>query len=161
MFVDGKRSAVILHGNFQDEALDALKEKSFKDVIVLEGRPGLEGAKVLCKELLQKKITPTLIADNMAGFLFYKDLVKEVWLSYQSIDDNGASCSIGALILGVLGKTHQVPVKIFPSSKKIKKEGKPKDIFEFNNMRVAPQGIKGYVPLVENLPRKYISEIVE
>lgn len=159
MFIEHKKSAVMVQGVLDKSFFTVLKKRKVKEVVVLEGRPTLEAAKTLCKELLKQKIKPILIADSMAGFLFYKDLVKEVWISYQAAHKTGALCDIGALILGVLGKKHDVPVNLFPSRRKTKPTGTQKDILEFNNIRVAPKGIKGYVPLVEFLPSEYITKV--
>lgn len=154
-----KKPEILLHGVFKDEFFDVLRKRKTKRVFVLEGRPYLRGAKFLCKELLKRKITPILIADNMAGFLFYKGLVKRVWMAYQDINKSVAFCPIGGLVLAVLGRRHKVPVNIFPSVIKENLMGMPKDIFNFNGLRVAAKGIKGYVPLIDEVPRKYITEI--
>ncbi len=153
-----KNSVVLLQGVFEPSIFDLLKKRKVKDVFILEGRPGLDAAKHSCRELLKRKIKPTLIADNMAGFLFYKKLVKEVWLSYQSVDKSGALCQIGGLILGVLGRRHKVPVYAYPSSQKLQLLGRPKDISHFNGIKVASNSIPGYVPLVEQVPGKYIDK---
>ncbi|MGE0267610.1 MAG: hypothetical protein AB7S78_04045 [Candidatus Omnitrophota bacterium] len=154
-----KESVVLMQGVFDPVYFDLVKQNNFKEVFVLEGRPSLESAQYSCTELIKRKIKPTLIADSMAGFLFYKNLVKEVWLSYQQADEKAALCQIGALILGVLGKKHNVPVKIFPNPYKLNLVGNQKEIFYFNGFKVAPSKIKGYVPLAEWVPRKYITEI--
>lgn len=156
-----KESIVLLHGSCNSAVFDELKQKKIKDVFVLEGRPSLESSKFSCQELIDRKITPTLIADNMAGFLFYKNLIKEVWISYQVADKDGALCSIGALILGVLGKRHNVPVNLYPARQKMALIGKEREIFFFNGESVAPKNIKGYVPLAEWLPREYVTHIHE
>lgn len=152
-------SVILLQGVFDPAVFHLLPKVDGREVFVMEGRPSLESAEATCRELLIRKIKPTLIADNMAGFLFYKNLVKEVWLSYQMADTEGALCQIGALILGVLGKRHHVPVKLYPSSKESKLMGKQKDIFYFQGVKVAPANIKGYVPLMEWLPKEYITEL--
>ena len=154
-----KNDIVLLHGIFKSPFFDELKKCVSKDVFVLEGRPSLEASRTACRELLKRNIKPTIIADNMAGFLFKKNLVKEVWLSYQLKDDNGAVCTIGALILGVLAKKHGVPVYLYSAAKKTKLLGKQAEIFSFNGVKVAPSKISGYVPLVEWLPQKYITGI--
>lgn len=154
-----KESVVLLQGIFDPVYFDLVKKNNFKEVFVLEGRPSLESAQYSCNELIKRKIKPTLIADSMAGFLFYKNLVKEVWLSYHQADDKAALCQIGALILGVLGKKHNVPVKMFPNPYKLDLVGNQKEIFYFNGVKVAPRNIRGYVPLAEWVPRKYITEI--
>lgn len=160
MLIDEKRSVVLIHGIFNDTFFGLLKKCKAKNIVVLEGRPKLDGAKIICRKLLKNKITPTLISDNMAGFLFYKDLVREIWIGCQSIGKNGAICDIGSLVLGVLGKQHKVPVYLYPSARKSKFVAAPKDILKFNGKMVAPKGTKGYVPLIETLPNKYITRII-
>ena len=153
-----KKNIVLLQGVFKASIFDLLKKRKVKEVFILEGRPGLEAAKQSSRELLKRKIKPTLIADNMAGFLFYKNLVREVWISYQSKDQKGALCHIGGLILGVLGKKHKIPVNIYPNQKKLQLLGRARDIAYFNGVKVAPSGTKGYVPLAEWVPSKYITK---
>jgi hypothetical protein len=97
----------------------------------------------------------------MAGFLFYRNLVKETWLSYYTSDGDGALCQIGGLILGVLGRKHKVPVYIYPNDQKLQLLGYSKDISYFNGVKVAPSGTKGYVPLAEWVPSKYINRVYE
>ena len=154
-----KKSITIIRGFPAGGFLEVLAGRKPKAVFVLEGRPELEGTKAFCQALLKKKITPTLISDNMAGFLFYKNLVKEVWVTYQGLNHKHAYADVGGLILSVLGKKHGVPVYLFPAGKKIKAMGRGEDILNFNGKRVAAQGIKGYVPLIERLPKKYITKV--
>ncbi|MDO8580846.1 MAG: hypothetical protein Q7S13_05135 [Candidatus Omnitrophota bacterium] len=151
---------ILLQGVFKSTFFNELKKRGIKEAYVLEGRPTLESAKVTTKELLKQGITPILISDNMAGFLFYKKMLKEVWVSYQLADDNGAVCRIGGLVMGILGKKHHIPVNLYPAKEKSRLMGDQKEILFFNGKRVAPKNIAGYVPLVEWLPRKYISKRV-
>ncbi len=152
------KNIILIHGVVNPSLLDMLKERGEANFYILEGRPTLTAANVLSKELNKRQITPTLIADNMAGFLFKRNLLKEVWLACQTEEDEGAVCVIGSLILGVLGKRHGVPVYTYPASAKGKMMGKQTDILSFNGVRVAPKGIKGYVPLAEWVPARYISK---
>ena len=153
------KSVIILQGVFDSSIFDLLKKRKIRKAFVLEGRPGLEAAKQSCRELIKRKIRPTLIADNMAGFLFYRNLVKEVWVAYQCRDRKGTLCQIGALIMGVLGKKHNVPVYAYPNGRKMKLFGTTKELAFFNGIKVAPRGITGYVPLAEWVPSKYITKI--
>ncbi len=161
MLISKKKSSVIFQGVVQETLFDLLKKRNIKEVVVLEGRPRLEAVRHSCRQLLKRKIKPIVIADSAAGFLFYKDLVKEVWIAYQMVDDKGALCDIGALILGVLGKQHHVPVNFYPGVKRYKLIGDEEDTLSFNGARVAPQGVKAYVPLMEWVPRKYITKVYE
>jgi methylthioribose-1-phosphate isomerase len=159
MQAHNEKSVVLIQGLVDESLFDLLKNNAGETIFLLEGRPKLKAVKILSKQLNARKIIPTLIADNMAGFLFYKNLVKEVWLGAQSTEKDGALCNTGALILGVLAKRHGVPVYAYPMVGKNKAMANAKDIFSFNGVRVAPKGIKGYVPLNEWVPAKYISKV--
>lgn len=150
---------ILLHGIFDNSFLKLLKEKKIKEVFVMESRPNLDGAKKLCPQLLKMKITPVLIADNMAGFLFFKGYLKEVWISYQESNEENFSCPVGSLILGILARKHGVVVKAFSVLRKEKAQGSSESVFCFNGKRVAAKGVKGLAPLIENVSKKYISEI--
>ncbi len=141
--------------------MDILKKKRQKTVVIPEGRPQLEAAKVNSRELLKRNMTPLVIADNMAGFMFYRNMIKEVWLAYQIGDAHGALCDIGALIYAVLAKKHRVPVLAYPAVEQKRFIGKPKEICCFCGRRVAPPAVKGYVPLLEWVPGNYIGKIHE
>ena len=151
-----KGSVVLLHGVFEKTFFDMLKSREPEKVFVMEGRPSLQAAKVASSQLLKRGITPTIIADNMAGFLFYKNMVKEVWLAYETIHSRGALCYIGSSILGVLAKKHDIPVYCYPGEKaekgKNKLMGGEKEITTFNGIKIAAKGTRGYVPLFEHVP---------
>jgi len=159
MLTKKKKSIVLVQGLVDDTLADVLKKKKQKDVFLLEGRTHLSETKKICRKMLSKKIVPTIIAANMSGFLFYKKLVKEIWIAYHLSDKNGALCDIGGLILGVLGKRHNIPVYLYPAGQKTRLMAEQKEILSFNGVRVAPQGIVGYSPLVEWVPKKYFSKI--
>ena len=161
MSIEKEKSIVLLQGVMENSLFDLLKKRQLKEIVVLEGRPSLDSAQMSCRALLKRKMGAKVISDNMAGFLFYKNLVKEVWLSYQVAEKSGALCSIGALILAVLGKRHKVAVNLYPAGKKSDFIGRPKDIFYFNGKRIAPRGIQAYVPLMEWVPGKYIGKVYE
>lgn len=152
-----KKSVVLIQGVVKGSLFDLLIKRKCKEIFILEGRPTLEAAMFSCQTLLKRKIFPTLISDNMAGFLFYRNLVKEVWIAYQFDEKDGALCDIGALILGVLGKRHNVPVNLYPAQRKTHFIGRQKDLIYFQEKRIAPLGVKGYAPLLEWLPNKYIT----
>lgn len=151
-----KKSIVLLHGNFEDKVLDGFKKGS--SYFVLEGRPDLISSRSVIKALAKKKIIPTVIADNMAGFLFYKGLVKEVRVSYQYQDTTGALCDIGGLILGVLAKEHKVPLHIYQGKLRRRFLAPQEDLLTFNGKKVATPGTRAYGPLVEWLAHRYITE---
>ncbi len=149
-------SIVLLQGVFADEILGKMKYAQTTPIFVLEGRPSLSAAHVNARALLKNRRTPTVTADNMAGFLFYKNLVKEVILACQYADKTGALCDMGALIVAVLAQKHKVSVRLLPGEHKHRFLGDPKEILSFNGKRLAPAGVRGYVPLVEWVSVKYL-----
>ena len=156
MFIELKE-VVLIQGVFRKDFFGALRQCG-KDVVVLEGRPSLEAAHDSCAHLQKLNIVPTVMADNMAGYLFSKGFVKEIWLAAQANDKMGAMCEIGALILAVLAKKHRVPVFTFPAGKKNKPFGKPADLQKFSGHSVLTGKVKAFVPLNECVPAKYIKK---
>lgn len=154
-----KNSITLLHGVFDKSIFDLLRKKKFKDIFILEGRPSLKAAKIACRELLKRNMKPTLISDNMAGFLFFQGAVREVFISCQSVEKNRILSHVGGLILSVLGKKHKVPVNAYSSGERSALLGRQKEILYFNGIKTAPSGTKGYVPLAEWVPKKYIGKI--
>jgi len=150
------KSITLLHGVFEDAVLKSFKKA---DYFVLEGRPDLLSSKSTLKALSKKKIIPTVIADNMAGFLFYKDLVKEVRIAYQYVDETGVLCDIGGLILGVLAKQHKIPVHLYEGKTRRHFLAPQEDVLKFNGKFVAAQGTRAYGPLVEWLSKNYITKL--
>ena len=150
------KSIVLVQGTLGEAALKKFKPAKSTAVFTCEGRPSLEAGRANTKAFLRKGITPTVICDNMAGFLFFKNLVKEVHIACQYADKSGALCDTGALICAVLAKKHKVPVKLVEGKIRTRFLGDPKDILNFEGTTVAPKGSRGYVPLVEWVPVKYL-----
>lgn len=161
MLIENKKTAVLVCGLPRASLLTRFKERKAEEIVVLEGRPDLSSSRRLCRKLLKMRITPTVMSDNMAGFLFYKKMVREVWLAYQDVDSEGMICSIGALVLAVLGKRHRVPVFGYPAGESRACMAAPRDIRSFQGTRVAPRGTVAYGPLLEWVPKKYVRKIHE
>ena len=153
------KSIYLLQGVLNAEALKKVKFSKAAHAFVCEGRPGLEAGRKTSGILLKRGLIPTMISDNMAGFLFFKGLVKEVLIACQYADDTGALCDTGALILAVLAKKHKVPLKLLVAEQRTRFLGDPKSILSFEGQRIAPKGTHGYVPLVEWVPAKYLEKI--
>jgi methylthioribose-1-phosphate isomerase len=151
------RSIYLFQGVLNAGSLRQFKLVKGCHAFVCEGRPSLEAGRGTSGILLKKGITPTVISDNMAGFLFFKGLVKQVFMACQYADDTGALCDTGALILAVLARKHKVPIKLLVADHRIRFLGDPKDILNFEGQRTAPKGTFGYVPLVEWVPVKYLT----
>jgi len=150
------KSICLFQGVLSPEALKKVKLTKGDHAFVCEGRPSLEAGRKTSGNLLKNGTTPTVISDNMAGFLFFKGLVKEVIIACQYADKKGALCDMGALILAVLAKKHKVPLKLLVAEKRHRFLGDPKDILSFEGQRIAPKDTHGYVPLVEWVPVRYL-----
>ena len=153
-FKELKESVVLIYGEFERGFFSLFKERTAEKFFVMEGRPDLTAGKTSISGLAKAGIQPTLICDNMAGFLFARGMVKEVWLSYVEEGDRGALCLIGSSILGLLAKKHQVPVYCYASSAKKDVMAESSAITSFQGKKVAPKGVEAYVPLLEWVPGK-------
>ena len=149
-------SICLFQGVLSAESLKKVKLIKADHAFVCEGRPSLEAGRKTSAIFLKKGITPTVITDNMAGFLFFKGLVKKVFIACQYADNKGALCDTGALILAVLAKEHKVPVQLLIAEHRTRFLGDPKSILSFEGQRIAPKDTHGYVPLVEWVPAKHL-----
>src|SRR5208283_617986 len=150
------KSIYLLQGIISAETLKKVKFSKGRHAFVCEGRPTLEAGRKTAQVLLKRGITPTIISDNMAGFLFFKGWVKEVIVACQYADSTGALCDMGALILAVLAHKHKIPLKLLPAEHRARFLGDPKSVLSFEGKRIAPVGTHSYVPLVEWVPAKYL-----
>ena len=150
------KSICLFQGVLSTESLKKVKFERNDHAFVCEGRPSLEAGRKTSGILFKKGITPTLISDNMAGFLFFKGLLKEVFIACQYADNKGALCDTGALILAVLARKHKVPIKLLVAEHRTRFLGDPQTILSFEGQRTAPKDTHGYVPLVEWVPAKYL-----
>ncbi|MBI3314703.1 MAG: hypothetical protein HYZ86_02000 [Candidatus Omnitrophica bacterium] len=149
-----KNSICLIQGVLTNGSLAKIKAKD--GIVICEGRPSLRAGEHNSRFFLDKKRQPIIICDNMAGYLFYKNLVKEVVLACQYADKTGALCDTGALILAVLAKKHNIAVRLLEAEHKKHFLGTSKDLLGLKGMATAPSGTNTYVPLVEWVPKKYL-----
>jgi methylthioribose-1-phosphate isomerase len=150
------KSICLFQGVLSAESMKKVKLRPHEHAFVCEGRPGLEAGRNTSGLLLKKRIIPTVVSDNTAGFLFFKGLVKKVFIACQYADKKGSLCDMGALILAVLAKEHKIPLILLAGDHRTRFLGDPKAILNFEGQRTAPKGTYGYVPLVEWVPAKYL-----
>lgn len=145
-----KPNAVLIHGSLPASFFNELKKVPLNEIYVLEGRPSLKSVKASVKELQKRGLVPTVLADNMAGYLFYKNLIKEVWVACQPKDKKGVACQPGAIILSALAKRHNVPV--YGYRIKGKSRADRSDLGRFNGQKVVNSRLKVYSPASDELP---------
>ncbi len=158
--VDKNGKGILIHG-VPEEAFYQKEGQRLrgKKIFVLEARPYLDGAKIVAARLKEMKFDPILVSDNMVGFLMEKGMIENAFLFYQNLDSQGAICQIGSLIIGICAKEHKIPIFLHRSSKHLPYMGETEDICYFNGFRVAPKGVKAYLPLQELVSWNYIGEI--
>ncbi len=150
-----RESIILIQGVLTPGALAKIKAKG-KYVVICEGRPTLRAGEHNSRYFISKKITPIVICDNMAGYLFFKNLVKEVVIGVQFADKTGALCETGALILAVLAKKHKVAIRLLDAEHKKHFLGNPKELLSIKGIETASKGTHAYVPVVEWVPAKYL-----
>jgi methylthioribose-1-phosphate isomerase len=153
-------SAVMCLGRLTPRQVERFSAQKVSQVVVMEGRPDLKGARDNCRRLSRAGIVPVIITDNMAGFFFAQGLVKEVWVASEKSDD-GVLCPAGAVILSVLAGEHAIPLYGFAGPVGERYLGHPEEVFSFMRRRIAPSGIRGYVPLVEWIEQTQFKKIYD
>jgi methylthioribose-1-phosphate isomerase len=153
------KSICLFQGVLSAESFKKVKLEPNDHAFVCEGRPSLEAGRKTSGILLKKGIIPTVISDNMAGFLFFKGLVRQVFIACQFADKKGSLCDMGALILAVLAREHKIPLKLLVTEPRTRFLGDPQAILSFEGQRIAPKDTHAYVPLVEWVPAKYLKNI--
>ena len=178
-----KESIILLHGFFKNEIFEDLKKKNDKRIFIMEGRPNLVSSRMSSRKILSNnKMEPTIISDNMAGFLFWKGCIKEVLITHHDIMEISAGrqnvpeqykvfleecknrqdhywCPTGSLMLALLSKKYGIPIILHESFEKLPIVGTGEEILQFNHKRVAPSSMKGFVPLLESVSKEYFTNI--
>ncbi len=141
-------------------------------VYVDETRPLLQGARLTAWELLQEGIPVTLIADNMAGYLFKQGKIDLVIVGADRIAANGdVANKIGTYSVAVLAHYHQVPFYVaaplstfdlsLATGKQIPIEERDQDeMRKWGEYRLAPQDVPVYNPAFDVTPAKLVTAFI-
>ena len=152
-------TTLLLYGLPQKSFLEGLTSWG-KEIFFLipEGRPHLWGARELAPQLSARGWPVRLITDNMMAYCLSRGMVAEAIIFSQEDTAEGAWCPTGALVLAIAAQAHAVPVKVQPAAKTLSSPAEPEEaLFHLAGQRTAPPGIKGYAPLAELVPWKYIA----
>ncbi len=128
--------------------------KDFKPTMafVAELRPGLEGTKVVAKELLRHHVQPVVICDNMMAHCMEQGLVNGVHIFYGRLKKKKAVCRTGSLIAAICALKRQIPIHLHRG-----KTGRPKgSLLKIDGRKVTAQDIKTFVPPTEDVPLLYV-----
>lgn len=143
------------------------KQKKKISFFVTETRPYLQGARLTAWELKRAGFAVTLITDNMAGYVMSLGKVNKVIVGADHLAQNGDIANkIGTYQLAVLARHLGIPFYVLcpPASqaktgKDIKIEIRPdKEMLEYQGIRLAPKGAKGYYPAFDITPNNLISK---
>jgi len=147
----------------------------YKDIKVYvdETRPLLQGSRLTAWELTERRVSTTVICDNMAAILISEGKIDKIFVGADRIAANGdAANKIGTYGIAILAKHHRIPFYIvapfstfdlkLDSGKSIPIEKRNKDEVRklLNKKKVAPRKVKVYNPAFDVTPNKLITAIV-
>ncbi|MCX6827324.1 MAG: S-methyl-5-thioribose-1-phosphate isomerase [candidate division Zixibacteria bacterium] len=137
-----------------------------------ETRPILQGARLTCWELMQAGIDTVLICDNMVGFLMKQKKIDLVIVGADRIVKNGDFANkIGTYGVAVLAEKHKVPFYTAAPSSSFDnhiasgedipiEERSPNEITIWNEIQIAPAGVKVYNPAFDITPAELVTAYI-
>jgi len=131
--------------------ISALKAAQSESLLVPEMRPELWGAQVVVLRLLERKVSATLISDNMMGTLFARGEISKLCLFYDGLSAAGPTGICGSLLAVRLARLHGVPVELLSGEKP---SGAPidRDVSTFLGKKICPAGVSIRAVEAEALP---------
>jgi methylthioribose-1-phosphate isomerase len=118
----------------------ALKAEQAEAILVPEMRPELWGARLVARELLERKAPVTLISDNMMGTLFAQGEIRKLCLFYSGLGEQGPSGICGSLLAVQQARLHGVPIELFEAEQR-DDAAMDRDVATFLGQRVCPAGV--------------------
>jgi methylthioribose-1-phosphate isomerase len=150
----------------------AVRDDKKVDVLALETRPFLQGARLTAWELQKDGIPTTLITDGMAGHFLHSGRVGAVVVGADRIAANGDTANkIGTYSLAVLAKENGVPFYVaaplssvdleIPTGEAIPIEHRAaSEVTHIQGVPIAPAGISVLNPAFDVTPHRYIAAII-
>lgn len=140
-------------------------------VIALETRPVLQGARLTTFELSYAGIPVTLIVDGASGYVMRELGVDLVLVGADRILKDGTVFNkIGTYNLAIIAKEHGVPFySVAPTSTfdlrsrredVVIEERDPSEVREIRGVKIAPPGVKVLNPAFDITPPEYLSGIL-
>jgi methylthioribose-1-phosphate isomerase len=132
-----------------------------------ETRPYMQGSRLTAWELQRGGFEVTLITDNMVASVMSQRKVNKVIVGADHLALNGDIANkIGTYSIAVLARYFKIPFYVLcpPASgtktgKDIKIEIRPdSEMLEYQGLRLAPYGAKGYYPAFDVTPNKLITK---
>jgi methylthioribose-1-phosphate isomerase len=161
------------YGTAEGVMRSAIEDGKKIHVYVDETRPVLQGARLTAWELMQENIPCTLIADNMAGYFLYRDMIDLAIVGADRIARNGdVANKIGTYGLAVLCKEHGIPFYVAAPLSSIDfsiesgadipiEERDPREVTHvLGKIQIAPDGVTVANPAFDVTPARYITAII-
>jgi len=143
------------------------KQNKHISFFVTETRPYFQGARLTAWELKQGGLQVTLITDSMAAYVMSLGKVNKVIVGADHLAQNGDIANkVGTYQLAVLARHFKIPFFVLcppashaKSGRDIKIEIRPdKEMLEYQGVRIAPKGVKGYYPAFDITPNRLITK---
>jgi eIF-2B alpha/beta/delta-like uncharacterized protein len=134
---------------------------------VTETRPYLQGARLTAWELQRAGFEVTVISDNMVAQVMKEGKVNKVIVGADNLAQNGDIANkIGTYQIAIMAKHFNIPFYVLCPPAAQAKTGKDikieirsdKELLEYQGLRLAPKGVKGYYPAFDITPNNLISE---
>lgn len=132
-----------------------------------ETRPYLQGSRLTAWELKQQGFSVTVICDSAVAFVLSAGKINKIIVGADHLARNGDIANkIGTYQIAILAKHFNIPFYVLcppaspaKSGKDIKIEIRPeKELLEFEGIRLAPKGVKGYYPAFDITPNSLITK---
>jgi len=132
-----------------------------------ETRPYLQGARLTAWELKRGGFEVTLITDSMAAYVMSLGKINKVIVGADHLAQNGDIANkVGTYQLAVLAHHFRIPFYVLcppvshaRSGRDITIEIRPdKEMLEYQGVRLAPKGVKGYYPAFDITPDRLITK---
>lgn len=134
---------------------------------VTETRPYLQGSRLTAWELKRQGFDVTIITDGMVAAVMSMGKVNKVIVGADHLACNGDIANkIGTYGIAVLARHFRIPFYVLcppasrlKSGRDIKIEIRPEiEMLEYQGLRLAPRGVKGYYPAFDVTPAKLITQ---
>jgi len=144
-----------------------LKQGKKVKFFATETRPYLQGSRLTAWELKGAGFDVTLITDGMVAAVMSRGLVNKVIVGADHLAQNGDIANkVGTYAIAVLARHFNMPFYVLcppasglKSGKDIKIEIRPdKEMLEYQGLRLAPKGVKGFYPAFDVTPKKLITK---
>jgi methylthioribose-1-phosphate isomerase len=134
---------------------------------VAETRPYLQGSRLTAWELKKQGFDVTVITDNMVAKVLSEGRINKVIVGADHLAQNGDIANkIGTYQLAILAKHFKIPFYVLCAPKTTTKTGKDikieirpeKELLEYQGIRFAAKGVRGYYPAFDVTPCKLITK---